>query len=40
MTFLFTVPIVNLITPLIATAAMVHIYKGLQPDERKLEAAS
>ena len=30
MTFLFTVPVVNLVTPLIATAAMVHIYKGLK----------
>ena len=30
MTFLFTVPIVNLVTPLIATAAMVHIYKRLE----------
>ena len=30
MTFLFTVPVVNLVTPLIATAAMVHIFKGLK----------
>jgi CysZ protein len=30
MTFLFTVPIVNLVTPLITTAAMVHIFKGLE----------
>ena len=30
MTFLFTVPIVNLLTPLIGTAAMVHIFKGLK----------
>jgi len=34
MTFLFTVPIVNLVTPLIATAAMVHIFKGFRPGER------
>ena len=40
MTFLFTVPIVNLITPLIATAAMVHIYKGLPLADRRPEAAA
>ena len=28
--FLFTVPLVNLITPIIATAFMLHIYEGMR----------
>tara|TARA_B100001123_G_C15221919_1_gene991605 strand:+ start:312 stop:1037 length:726 start_codon:yes stop_codon:yes gene_type:complete len=32
--FLFSIPLVNLVTPLIATAAMVHIFKALaRPDK-------
>ena len=38
-TFLFTLPIVNLVTPLIATAAMVHIFKGLKAGPRERGAA-
>ena len=39
MTFLFTIPIVNLVTPLIGTAAMVHIFKGLAAGPRGRGAA-
>ena len=40
MTFLFTVPVVNLVTPLVGTAAMVHIFKGLGAGERRTEAGT
>jgi uncharacterized protein involved in cysteine biosynthesis len=35
---LFSIPVVNLIAPIVATAFMVHIFHGLQPGERAIRA--
>jgi uncharacterized protein involved in cysteine biosynthesis len=29
-TFLFTIPLLNLLAPLLATAAMVHLFQGFR----------
>ncbi len=33
-TFLLTIPVVNLVAPILATAFMVHVFKGLSPKGR------
>jgi CysZ protein len=40
MAFLFTVPVVNLFMPIIAAAAMVHIFKGMREVRASLQESS